>query len=153
METRHTISEIVGKDIENAVYNNTSLLKNIIEELYPEYDFSIYNVEEKEGNEIIDEFALYNELLKNDPEFRDKVIEYINLYKYTGFAGDDELIDRVWKMSKCIEENLEEVENIKDFEDEGCLVFSQEMMDLSANHSYIKRKQKKRKNNYMKNNK
>lgn len=150
MEIRHTISEIVGKDIEDAVYDNTTLIKNIIEELYPEYDFSNYTIEEKEGKEVIDEFALYNELLKNDPDFRDKVIEHINLYKHTGFTGDDELIDRVWKMSKCIEENLEEVENIKDFEDEGCLVFSQEMMDLSANHPYVKRKHNRRSKIYKK---
>ena len=39
-----TISDSIGRDITCAIYNNNYLVKELVEKIYPEYDFSIYNV-------------------------------------------------------------------------------------------------------------
>lgn len=153
---KHTISEILlNTELENAIVEENRLLKDVVEDLYPELDFSDYNVELKDDKETVDDFALYNELLKHDQEFRDKVIENIDNYSHYGFVADDEFLDKVWTVSEAIENNLEELVELECLNDHKCFEYSQELMDLSSGYKYSKRKskQKKRIENYKRKNK
>ena len=153
---KHTISEILlNTELENAIVEENRLLKDVVEDLYPELDFSDYNVELKDDKETVDDFALYNELLKHDQDFRDKVIENIDNYSHYGFVADDEFLDKVWVISEAIENNLEELVELECLNDHKCFEYSQELMDLSSGYKYSKRKsnQKKRIENYKRLNK
>ena len=148
---KHTISEILlNTELENAIVEENRLLKEVVEELYPELDFSDYTIELKDGKETIDDFALYNELLKHDQEFRDKVIENIDNYSHYGFVADDEFLDKVWVISEAIENNLEELVELECLNDHKCFEYSQELMDLSSGYKYSKynTKQKRRTDKY-----
>ena len=153
---KHTISEILlNTELENAIVEENRLLKDVVEDLYPELDFSDYNVGLKDDKETVDDFALYNELLKHDQDFRDKVIEIIDNYSHYGFVADDEFLDKVWVISEAIENNLEELVELECLNNHKCFEYSQELMDLSSGYKYSKRKsnQKKRIENYKRLNK
>lgn len=153
---KHNISEILlNTELENAIVEENRLLKDIVEDLYPELDFSDYNVGLKDDKETVDDFALYNELLKHDQEFRDKVIENIDNYSHYGFVADDEFLDKVWVISEAIENNLEELVELECLNDHKCFEYSQELMDLSSGYKYSKHdiKQKRRIEKYKRRNK
>lgn len=150
---KHSISEILlNTELENAIVDENRLLKDIVEDLYPELDFSDYTVKIKDDREIVDDFALYNELLKHDQDFRDKVIENIDNYSYYGFVADNEFLDKVWDVSEAIENNLEELVELECLNEHKCFEHSQELMDLSSGYKYskYKSKQKKRMDEYKK---
>lgn len=148
---KYEISDLLSNvELEYIIIEDNYLIKEGVEILYPELDFSSYNIEIKDGKEVIDKFALYNELLKHNQEFRDKIIENMDDYLRYGFISDYEFNYKVWTVSEAIENNLEDLVELDCLNDHKCFEYSQELMDLSASYTYGKHKsnQKRRINDY-----
>lgn len=133
---KYNISDLLSNVVlEHIVVENDYLIKNVLEEIYPELDFSSYNIEIKDGKEVIDKFALYNEMLKHNQEFRDKIIENIDDYLKYGFISDYEFNYKVWSLSEAIENNLEDLVELDYLNNHKCFKYSRELMDLSSGYN------------------
>lgn len=124
-----TISDIIDRDIISAIYNNNYLIKKSIEKIFPELDFSVYETIVENGIELVDEWALLNELMKNDQCFREKILLMIDDYKQYGFFGDDEFCHKVFTLASGYEENIEEMINIGNLEIDNCFYYSTDIME------------------------
>lgn len=139
-----SISEIIGRDIVCAIYNDQYLIKRTIEKLYPEYDFSMYTTIVEENTELIDEWALLNELMKNDQYFREKILCMLDSYKNYGYFGDDQFEEMIFELASGYEDNIEELFDIGDLEINNCFQYAPEIMHKSTDGDRIKKKQKQR---------
>lgn len=139
-----SISDIIGRDIACAIYNDQYLIKRTVEKLYPEYDFSMYNTIVEENIELIDEWALLNELMKNDQYFREKIICMLDNYKNYGYFGDSEFEEMIFELANGYEENIEELFDIGDLEINNCFQYAPEIMKRSYDKHIRTKKQKQR---------
>lgn len=145
-----SISDIIGRDIVCAIYNDQYLIKRTVEKLYPEYDFSIYNTIVEENMELIDEWALLNELMKNDQYFRGKILCMLDSYKNYGYFGDSEFEEMIFQLASGYENNIEELFDIGDLEINNCFQYAPEIMHRSTDGNRISKKQQKRRKAFMK---
>lgn len=126
------ISDIIGRDISCAIYRDNYLIKELIEKIYPEYDFSIYNTFIENNIELIDEWSLINELMKNDQYFRNEMILMLDDYKNFGFFGDEEFIHKIFELASGYEDNLEELIPIGNLEINNCFEYSSDIMNITS---------------------
>ena len=140
---KHTISEIIGRDIISSIYSEGLLIKNMIERIFPECDFTGYEIIEENGLELIEEQVLYNELLINNQEFRNMIIENIDYYKEFGFIMDDDFINKVYILASEYENYIEEMVDIGTLEIDNCFDYAPEI--VTELKKYDKRKQKENK--------
>lgn len=139
-----TISDIIGRDITCAIYNNNYLVKELVEKIYPEYDFSIYNVVVEDDIELIDEWALINELMKNDQYFRNEIILMMDDYKNFGFFGDEDFIHKIFELASGYEDNLEELIPIGNLEINNCFEYSSDIMNIASEANGRRQSKKQR---------
>lgn len=147
-----TISDIIGRDIISAIYDDNMLIKDVVERMFPECDFSNYNIICKNGIELIDEWALLNELMQTNQNFRDNVILMLDDYKNFGFFGDDEFIHKIFELAAGYEDNLEELIPVGNLEINNCFSYSADIMDRASSIQGRKqsKKQKDRRIKYIK---
>lgn len=147
-----TISDIIDRDIISAIYGDNFLIKKSIERIFPELDFSGYQITIENNIELIDEWALLNELMKNDQCFREKILLMLDDYKQYGFFGDDEFCHKIFTLASGYEENIEEMINIGNLEIDNCFYYSTEIMERSmrVQGRSSSKKQKQRCNRFRK---
>lgn len=126
-----TISDIIDKDIISAIYNDNFLIKKSIEKIFPELDFSGYETTIENDIELIDEWALINELMKNNQQFREKILLMLDDYKHYGFFGDDEFCHKIFTLASGYEENIEDMIAIGNLEVDNCFYYSTDIMERS----------------------
>lgn len=139
---KHTISDIIGKDIISSIYSEGLLIKEMIEKIYPYCDFSQYETYNENGIELIDEMSLYEELMKNDECFRSMILEQIELYKEHGFIADDEFLNKVFVLASEYENYIDEMVGIGTLEIDNCFDYAPEIVSRIQKYDNSKRKRR-----------
>lgn len=145
-----SISEFIGKNISDAVFDDNHLFVSKLNDYFPELDFSKYetSIDNETGNEIISEFALYEELFNNSDEFKEKIFEIADDYREFGFCANDETLEMIRNQSYCIMDSYENLFDVGKFGSKGCLSNAEYMDELTDSYEFkkkiIKHKGKKR---------
>lgn len=143
---KYNISDIIGKDIISARHGDDMLYKKVIEKMYPDYDFSEYNVTKNEGLELINEKALYNELMKNNQPFRNMLIDNIEAYKEDGFVMDDETANKVYVLATGYMSYIDELIDIGELEVDNTFDYAYDI-ESALHRRDLNRKERRSKRN------